>query len=211
MRCIVGIGNPGRTYEGSRHNCGFLVVDELARRHATGTWQGKWGALACEWPLPVALGGGKALLLKPQVFVNCSGEVVQAVLAFHHLTVGDLLVVVDDLNLPLGHLRLRPDGSAGGHNGLRDIEARIGQIYPRLRLGIGRPAPGIDQVAYVLGRFSAAELVEVQTLVPKAVDCVEAWLGEGLAAASRFNGPLRPEAPESEGGQEPLAGEPRPS
>lgn len=211
MRCIVGIGNPGREYEGTRHNCGFLVVDELVRRHAPGAWRDKWGALVCEWPLPVALGGGKALLLKPQGFVNCSGAVVQAVLAFHQLPVGELLVVVDDLNLPLGHLRLRPDGSAGGHNGLRDIEARIGPAYPRLRLGIGHPAAGADQVAYVLGRFPATELAEVQALVAKAADCVEVWLREGLTAASRFNGPLRPEAPAAEDGpEEPGAKPPAP-
>jgi peptidyl-tRNA hydrolase, PTH1 family len=194
MRVILGIGNPGSAYERTRHNCGFLVLDELARRHALGDWSKRWNALVCDWRVPEALGGGRALLVKPQTYVNLSGESAQAVLAFHKLLPTDMLVVVDDLNLPLGHLRLRPDGSAGGHNGLKDIEARLGKAYPRLRVGIGRPAAN-DQVDHVLGAFSEAERDDLSVMLAKAADCVEGWLREGVAVACRFNGPSRPPPP----------------
>ena len=193
MRVILGICNPGATYERTRHNCGFLVLDELARRHGLGGWSKRWNALVCDWRLSDPLAGERALLVKPQTYVNLSGESAQAVLAFHKAMPHELLVVVDDINLPLGHLRLRPDGSAGGHNGLKDIEARIGKAYPRLRVGIGRPAN--DQVDHVLGMFSEAERVEVDAMIAKAADCVEGWLREGVAVACRFNGPSRPPAP----------------
>lgn len=189
MRVVLGIGNPGSAYERTRHNCGFLVLDELARRHRLDGWSKRWNALVCDWRLSDAQGGGRALLVKPQTFVNLSGEAAQAALAFHKLPPTDLLVVVDDINLPLGHLRLRPEGSAGGHNGLKDIEARIGNVYPRLRVGIGRPAD--DQVDHVLGVFTEAERDDLSAMITKAADCVEGWLREGVAAACRFNGPSR--------------------
>lgn len=193
MRVVLGIGNPGSAYERTRHNCGFFVIDELARRHRLDGWSKRWNAQVCDWRLSDTLGGDRALLVKPQTFVNLSGESAQAVLAFHKLAPSDLLVVVDDINLPLGHLRLRPDGSAGGHNGLKDIEVRIGKAYPRLRLGIGQPAN--DQVDHVLGTFSDAERDDLTAMITKAADCVEGWLRDGVAAACRFNGPSRPSAP----------------
>ncbi len=198
MRCILGIGNPGATYDGTRHNLGFAVVDELARRHASGAWSRKWSSLVSEWRMPPEMapvgGDDKALLVKPQTFVNVSGDAAQAILAFFKAPVSDLLVVVDDLNLALGHLRLRADGSAGGHNGLRDIEAKIGNHYPRLRLGMGPLPPGGEQVAFVLGGFSPGERREADAMVAKAADCAEAWLREGVVVACRYNGPLvRPE------------------
>lgn len=186
MHVIVGIGNPGREYEGTRHNCGYLVLDELATRHGLGPWRKDWNALVVDWP---GAPGGRVLLVKPQTFVNRSGETVQAVLAFHKLSVNDLLVVVDDLNLAPGLLRLRPDGSPGGHNGLKDIQARIGPIYPRLRLGIGRPPPGGDQVNWVLGGFAAEERPVVAAMVQRAADCCTQWLVEGVQVACRFNAP----------------------
>jgi PTH1 family peptidyl-tRNA hydrolase len=193
MRVILGIGNPGTQYERTRHNVGFLVLDELARRHRLDGWSKRWQALTCDWRVPDGLGGDRGLLVKPQTFVNLSGESAQAVLAFHKLLPSDLLVVVDDINLPLGTLRLRPEGSAGGHNGLKDIEARIGKAYPRLRLGIGKPAN--DQVDHVLGAFTAAEQEDLIAMIAKAVDCVEGWVKEGVTAACRFNGPARPPLP----------------
>ncbi len=194
MRVVLGIGNPGREYEGTRHNCGFMVLDELARRHGLGPWNKRWNALVCDWS--AAPGSGKTLLIKPQTYVNLSGEAAQSALAFHKSAVTELLVVVDDLNLPLGALRVRGEGSAGGHNGLRDIEARIGQIYPRLRIGIGKPVgAGGEQIGHVLGRFAPDERADAEAMVAKAADAVEAWLGGGLGAALAFNGPLRPEPP----------------
>jgi peptidyl-tRNA hydrolase, PTH1 family len=120
---------------------------------------------------------------------------VQAVIAFHKLSLSEVLVVVDDLNLALGHLRLRPDGSPGGHNGLKDIQARLGAIYPRLRLGIGRPPAGGDQVNWVLGRFQPEEQAAVTAMASRAADCCERWLVEGMTIACRFNGPSLPPAP----------------
>ena len=193
MRVILGIGNPGSQYERTRHNAGFLALDALARRHGLGPWNKRWEALVCDWRLPEALGGDRALLVKPQTFVNLSGESAQAVLAFHKLPPADLLVVVDDINLPVGTLRLRADGSAGGHNGLKDIEARIGKACPRLRLGIGRPAH--DQIDHVLGTFTAGEQGDLDAMIGKAVDCIDGWVKDGVAVACRFNGPARPAPP----------------
>lgn len=196
QRVVLGIGNPGRAYERTRHNCGFMVVDELARRHGIGGWTRKWNAQVADWQVPSALGGGRVLLVKPQTFVNASGESAQAVLAFHKLALDQMLVVVDDLNLPLGTLRLRPSGSAGGHNGLRDIEARLGNGYPRLRVGIGAPvAAGAQQVGHVLSGFAPEEQDDVQAMIAKACDCVEGWLRGGMSIACAYNGPLRPPPP----------------
>jgi peptidyl-tRNA hydrolase, PTH1 family len=193
-RVILGIGNPGREYEGTRHNLGFDVVDELARR-----WGGqfskhaKWQTDLCELPLLPSLGARRILLLKPRTYVNCSGRVVQAVLSFYKLLPEQLLVVVDDLHLRLGDIRLRGNGSAGGHNGLRDIEAQIGRAYPRMRLGIKNPErQDQDQVGFVLGRFAPDEQDDAVLLRQKSTDCCQCWLNEGLDAAMRFNGPLRP-------------------
>jgi peptidyl-tRNA hydrolase, PTH1 family len=189
MRVILGIGNPGAEYVRTRHNCGFMVVDELAERHRLEGWSKRWSAMVCEWSLPESLGGQRALLVKPLTYVNLSGESAQAILAFYKVPPSDLLVIVDDINLPLGHLRLRGDGSAGGHNGLKDIEARLGKQYPRLRLGIGRPVH--DQIDHVLSAFSQAEQPEVQAMISRGVDCVEGWLQDGLTTACRYNGPAR--------------------
>ncbi|MFM2092073.1 MAG: Peptidyl-tRNA hydrolase, partial [Planctomycetota bacterium] len=139
--------------------------------------------------------GRRLLLVKPTTFVNGSGEAAQAVLAFHKAAPADLLVLVDDLNLPLGDLRLRAEGSAGGHNGLRDIEARLGKAYPRLRLGIGRPRPDQDQIGFVLGRFAPEERADAEACATKAADAALAWAEAGVQVACRFNGPLRPPPP----------------
>jgi len=193
MRCVLGIGNPGGDYAGTRHNCGFLVLDELARRHRLESWHKRWHALIAEWRPDADHGGDRVVLVKPQTFVNASGEAAQAVCTFHKILPTDLLVVVDDLNLPLGGLRLRATGSAGGHNGLKDIEARLGPDYPRLRLGIGAPAG--NQIGHVLGSFAEHERADAEAMIAKAADCVESWLREGVVVACRFNGPLRPPPP----------------
>jgi PTH1 family peptidyl-tRNA hydrolase len=194
MRLVIGIGNPGAAYADTRHNLGFLVLDELAMRHQLSSWSRRWSSQIAEWPQ--APGDGTVALLKPQTFVNASGEAVQAAAAFYKLPLGALLVVVDDLNLPLGTLRLRGSGSAGGHNGLRDIEARLGPGYPRLRLGIGQPAQGEGaHLGHVLGRFAAQEQEPVRAMVARAADCVESWCAGGLEGAARFNGAGTPAAP----------------
>jgi PTH1 family peptidyl-tRNA hydrolase len=195
MKVILGIGNPGRQYDGTRHNLGFAVIDALVAAHGLGAPTKRFDAECWEWRLPSDLGDGKALLLKPRTFVNLSGQAAQAALAFYKVPPADLLVLVDDLNLALGDLRLRPTGSAGGHNGLRDIEAKLGQGYCRLRLGMGPLPPGADQVGFVLGGFAPEQQADARALVTKATDCCRAWLREGCVIACSFNGPLRPPPP----------------
>ena len=186
MRCVHGIGNPGSTYDGTRHNLGFAVVDEIARRHGCTDWQRKWSSLVCAWRLPQTLipadGDDHALLIKPQTFVNLSGEALQAVLAFHKISASDILVVVDDLTLPLGDLRLRPDGSAGGHNGLRDIDAHVGKDYRRVRIGIGHPGHKDLVLNWVLRDFEPDERDDKTGWVPKLLGALaeeSALLAEG--------------------------------
>lgn len=192
VRIILGIGNIGSQYVGTRHNVGFEVIDALAQRHGVTQWSRRHHAQIATW----RSAHGPILLVKPETYVNGSGEAAQALLAFHQAAPSDLLVVVDDLNLELGTLRLRADGSAGGHNGLRDIESRIGASYPRLRIGIGAPpAAGEAQIGHVLGRWSEAERTDVRDMLAKAADCAERWLADGVAAACQFNGPLRPPPP----------------
>ena len=210
MQVILGIGNPGREYAATRHNIGFMVVDELARRAGLFSFerQKKWKTEIGEWRRGHGGGGGggdgKVLLLKPQTYVNLSGTTAQAALAFHKLKPEALLVVVDDLNLPLGTLRLRGDGSSGGHNGLKDIEARLGKGYPRLRIGIGGHQG--DQIGHVLGSFAPDEQDDVRLAITKAADCCERWLDAGLQAAMQMNGPLHPPPPKPKPEPKPKTG-----
>ncbi len=190
-RVILGIGNPGEEYRGTRHNIGWMAVDALHAALGGGAWTRRFSGLACE----VGDRGRRLLLLKPQTYVNLSGESAQAALAFYRLPVERLLVVVDDLHLDLGTLRLRPDGSAGGHNGLKDIAQRIGQGYARLRIGVGRMPACFDQVAYVLGRFPPEQAADAALAAAKAADACRQWAQEGAGVACRVNGPLRPPAP----------------
>jgi PTH1 family peptidyl-tRNA hydrolase len=195
LRVILGIGNPGKNYEGTRHNLGFAVLDHLHQAHGLGPWSRRFDALCTEWLLPAELGGGKALLLKPQTYVNLSGQCAQAVLAFYKIPLSDLLVVVDDLALNLGDLRLRPGGSSGGHNGLKDIQARLGDGYARVRLGMGPLPPGADQVGFVLSGFAPDQRADADAMLAKASDCCRGWLREGCSVACRYNGPLHPPPP----------------
>ncbi len=188
MRLIIGIGNPGQQYEHTRHNCGFMALDAIFQRYGLGNWTKRFQALTCDWLTP---SGEKALLIKPQTYVNQSGSTVVGAMSFYKVVPSEVLVVVDDIHLPLGHLRLRPEGSAGGHNGLRDIERCIGKNYARLRLGIGQPSTAAAQVDFVLGRFQADERGDVDEMLAKTVDCITAWIADGQGIACKFNGPLR--------------------
>jgi len=190
MLAVIGIGNPGAEYAGTRHNCGFAVVDRIAAEEGLDFDRNKkWKADVASWRVDEE----RILLIKPQTYVNLSGATVQGILAFYKLPPSSLLVVVDDINLPLGTLRLRPQGSAGGHNGLRDIEARIGRAYPRLRCGVG--APEGDQVAHVLDRFADHERDDAEAMIAKAADCVRGWVRKGCEVMCVYNGPLRPPEP----------------
>jgi peptidyl-tRNA hydrolase, PTH1 family len=170
---VVGLGNPGRSYERTRHNLGFLVADELARRHG-GSWRKRKRTEAA----PVSLGFQDVTLLKPTTFMNNSGS------ALADYRTEDLIVVHDDLDLPEGDVRVKVGGGAGGHNGLRSVIGHLGPDFVRVRVGVGRPPPGMGVTDYVLGKMDAA----VRDAVPRATDAVEAVVEDGLEAAmNRFN------------------------
>jgi PTH1 family peptidyl-tRNA hydrolase len=186
MKLIVGLGNPGLEYAGTRHNVGFDVVDRLAARFAPGTApRSRFGGLAVE----AEVGGEKCLLLKPMTYMNLSGQPVQEAVRFFKLEASkDLLVIVDDLALPCGSIRLRPDGSSGGHNGLADIGLRLSSNHwARLRIGIDPPGR-VRQSDYVLGKFSPDQLALVGPSLDEAARAAEAWAARGLEdAMNRFN------------------------
>ena len=191
MKIVLGIGNPGKEYERTRHNVGWLILDHMA--------QGLAAFQKTKWPLHMASlvhpHVGKVLLVKPTTFVNRSGQAAQALCSYYEVAPQDLLILSDDIHLDLGTLRLRGEGGHGGHNGLRDIIAHLGKGMPRLRFGVGKPHPGEDQVGHVLGAFHSEEQDDLQLGIHKAAKCVELWLTEGLQAAMTCNGPLRPPPP----------------
>jgi PTH1 family peptidyl-tRNA hydrolase len=183
---IVGLGNPGPTYEGTRHNVGSQVVEELARRHAFPKARRGFDGRCAEG----AIGGRPVLLLQPTTFMNDSGRSVAAALRALRLPLERVLVVHDHIDLPFGRLRLVEGGGSGGHNGLKSITGLLGPGYPRLRVGVDRPASyDPDVVAdYVLSRFGESR-AEVAELVSTSADAVELWLHDGLeVAANRVNG-----------------------
>jgi len=185
MKVLVGLGNPGRKYAETRHNVGFEVVAELARRHGASKPKVRFEAEISEAPV----GGDRLLLVAPQTFMNASGRTVRQLVDFYQLSVSDLLVVCDDINLPLAKLRMRRSGSAGGQKGLENVVLHLGtQNVPRLRIGIGLPPPGRDSADYVLDRFRKAEREAIDVAIATAADAVEAWLAEGIdRAMNRFN------------------------
>jgi PTH1 family peptidyl-tRNA hydrolase len=178
MKVIVGLGNPGRRYEGTRHNVGYAVIDLLAKSPRCGRSQSRFNAQIVE----LMEEQEKLLLVKPETFMNLSGRCVQQVVAFYQLPLTELLVVCDDVNLPLGKLRARARGTHGGHNGLRNIQEHLGTSdYPRLRIGVGNP-DGKDLVDHVLGRFRAGESAVIDDAVGLAVEAVGVWIHRGMEA-----------------------------
>ena len=191
-KIVLGIGNPGKQYENTRHNLGFMVVDRLAQRYGAGLNNRKWNAIYGE----AMVDGCKVLLVQPQTFVNASGPVLRQIMDFYKIELADTLVIVDDLHLKFGDIRLRVGGSHGGHNGLRDIERHCTREYPRIRMGIGKPkSAGAEQVGHVLGGFHPDEKVDMDKFLNKASDCTHAWITNGVKAAMNFNGPLNPPPP----------------
>lgn len=184
LKLIVGLGNPGPRYARSRHNVGFQVVEEVARAHRIEFSRKRFNAHLAEG----TVAGERVILAKPQTFMNLSGDAVAKLVAFYKVPPNRLLVVYDDLDLPLGKIRLRPQGSAGGHHGMESIVARIGRTdFPRLRIGIGRPNPEAD-VDHVLGAFSGEERRAMDEVIPRAARAVETWLSHGIdAAMNEFN------------------------
>ena len=187
MKLIVGLGNPGKQYERTRHNVGFEVLDELARR-ATAVFRKPW--LAKAETATAQLAGQEALLAKPVTFMNLSGEAVARLAQKRGLDPADIVVVSDDVELPLGRLRIRAHGGAGGHNGLASVIARLGSDnFARIRVGIGRDAHERDTTEHVLGRFSAEERRALEPVIAAAADAAECILADGVEVAmNRFNG-----------------------
>ena len=177
MKLIVGLGNPGRKYQGTRHNVGFAVLAELARRFATGRPKSKFHGEVVE----ADVDGQQALLLGPETYMNHSGASVQAARDFYKLPHEALLVVCDDLNLPLAKPRFRARGSSGGQKGLADVIRRLGtEEFSRLRIGIGPPPEGWDATDYVLGRFTPEEKPDMEKAILRAADAVVVWARQGI-------------------------------
>src|SRR5262245_23905456 len=185
-KLVVGLGQPGSKYEGTRHNIGFEVVDRLAEGGSGATFTRKFDGLLAETEIDFR----RVLLLKPETFMNLSGRSVAQALRFYKLELSDLLVVCDDLNLPLGKLRIRAGGSDGGQKGLRDISAHLGsEQYARLRIGIGERGP-VDAADFVLSRFRSTERPLIDDALILASQAVAVWTSRGMAdAMNRFNGP----------------------
>jgi PTH1 family peptidyl-tRNA hydrolase len=180
MKLVVGLGNPGEKYRGTRHNVGFEVVDLLVARHVPRGWETAPGeALEARWRRE---GDGPVLLARPLTFMNLSGQAVQALCHYYKVALVDLLVVCDDVNLPLGRLRSRGSGSEGGHNGLRSMAESLGTVdYARLRVGVGRGDMRRDLADHVFARFEPDEARAIEDAIARAADAVEMWISDGLA------------------------------
>ncbi|MDX1965137.1 MAG: aminoacyl-tRNA hydrolase [Pirellulales bacterium] len=199
MKFIVGLGNPGKKYAGTRHNVGFDVLEILRRRWQAGTGRTQFQAEVVEVAAPAFRGAGsaaaavaaeKVLLIWPQTFMNLSGSSVLAARDFYKVSPTDILVICDDFAIPLGRLRIRPFGSAGGQNGLADVLKRLGtNNIPRLRIGVGPLPPGWNAAEFVLGRFTATEQTEIDIQLQRAADAAALWAGTGdlSAAMNQYN------------------------
>jgi PTH1 family peptidyl-tRNA hydrolase len=191
MCLIAGLGNPGSEYARTRHNVGFLLADKLVER-----WRAEW-ALEKKFSARVAkaeFAGQRVILCQPQTYMNLSGEAVGALSDFYRIPAAKVLLLVDDADLPFGQIRLRPDGSSGGHHGLESVEQHLAtRAYPRLRLGIGRRADGVREITgHVLGQFNAADAGLLGQILDRAVGQVECLLIEGVQSAmNKFNGAVQ--------------------
>jgi peptidyl-tRNA hydrolase, PTH1 family len=186
LKLIAGLGNPGSKYRGTRHNVGFEVVDTLATRAGIEFESAPAEALMARWRRGV---DENALIVKPLTFMNLSGQAIGELLRYFKIDVADLLVVVDEAQLPLGKLRARMRGSAGGHNGLKNVIAHLGEDFSRLRMGVGRGDSRRDLADHVLARFDADEAADVERMITRAADAAETFITSGIAAVmNQYNG-----------------------
>lgn len=175
MKCIVGLGNPGKKYKSTRHNIGFMVIEELLHRH-------QWGPLKEDkfkgkYALEHYDQGEKVILLQPQTYMNLSGESIRPLIDYYNVKLEEVLVIYDDLDLPIGKIRLRQKGGHGGHNGIRSTIDHLGtKEFKRLRIGVGRPTGPAPVVDYVLGSFSKEQQEDAIISVKEAADACDAWL-----------------------------------
>ena len=186
MHLVVGLGNPGRSYERTRHNIGFLVAEHTASRWgANPHHKQQFGALVGDGNIA----NQRVVFVEPQGFMNTSGQPVATAAGFFRVQPSEVLVIHDDMDLPFGAIRCKKGGGHGGHNGLRDISRTIGPEYVRVRFGVGRPPAGWDPANYVLGKWSATEEQALPALLDIAADAVECIVREGVVSAcNRFNG-----------------------
>ncbi|MGY8770190.1 MAG: aminoacyl-tRNA hydrolase [Pirellulales bacterium] len=177
MKLIVGLGNPGRKYEGTRHNVGFELLDQLSELFGGGSPRTKFNGLLID----ISIGGEKAILLYPQTYMNNSGNCVRAAVDFYKIPLHDLLIACDDFNLPLNKLRLRANGSAGGQKGLADGNQKLSnEEFPRLRIGIGPLPEKMEVTNFVLGKFSKNERIDVEQVLFRARNAVVDWIEHDL-------------------------------
>ncbi|MBV9972900.1 MAG: aminoacyl-tRNA hydrolase [Candidatus Eremiobacteraeota bacterium] len=181
---IVGLGNPGREYARTRHNVGFGVVEELAKRWSVTSWKNKDSARQA------VISQRRVVLVEPTSYMNRSGVPLRLISAWYRTAPDAILVICDDLDLPFGSLRMRPHGGHGGNNGLRSIIATIGENFPRIRIGIGRPK--FDSVDHVLSEFTAEERQGVPAIIEAAAEGAERWLAEGIESAMQFVNTVKP-------------------
>jgi len=189
LHLIVGLGNPGREYAGTRHNVGFMLVERLAaERRLSWTLEKKFSARLAKWEH----GELKVILCEPQTYMNLSGNAVGAVSRFYRIEPDKILIVVDDADLPLGQIRMKPEGSSGGHHGLDSVEQQLAtRAYPRLRIGIGRAGEERQITNYVLGTFGAEDKEILGNVLQRAAGQVDCWLNAGIQMAmNRFNGDI---------------------
>lgn len=187
---IVGLGNPGREYRDNRHNLGFMALEHLADTHRIDVSRSQHRAITGSGQIA----GRPVILARPLTYMNKSGDAVGPLASYYKIDPADVLVMYDDLDLALGTIRLRPEGGAGGHNGMRSIINHLGEAFPRLRMGIGRPPGRMPGAAYVLQDFGEEERVVVQEMLDEMVLAVETFLSEGIdLAMSRHNGPVTAE------------------
>ena len=181
MYIIAGLGNPGRNYVGTRHNVGFEVLDAVAAKYDIQIKKLKFNAIYGEG----TIGGEKVILVKPQTYMNLSGESIRDFKAWYKTDTTEIIVIYDDISLPVGKLRLRPKGSAGGHNGIKSIIYQLNSdIFPRIKVGVGKPEnPDYDLADYVLGKFSSAEVKTLVESAIRAADAVEVIIRDGMEKA----------------------------
>jgi len=184
---VVGLGNIGKKYDGTRHNIGFMVVDSIAERYDAPFKPSRTGKGDSAI---ININENRVMLLKPNTYMNRSGEAVAAVMKYYKISKHKLLVISDDINLPVGKLRFRAKGSDGGHNGLFNIANRLqGDDFSRLRIGVGQVPPEMEQADYVLSRFISGEKTQIDMAISTAADGIKDWVLEGLeAAANKYNG-----------------------
>lgn len=196
MKLVVGLGNPGPRYNGTRHNIGFAVLDYLVAGSRLSSWRSRFESEVAE----IAEGVEHVLLVKPQTFMNLSGRAVWQFVDFYKLPLTELLVVCDDIALPTGKLRVRAKGSDGGQKGLRSIQGSLGtDEYARLRVGVGSPDEHMDAADYVLSRFKPGERDVVEDAIAKAAQGVLTWVRSGIdVCMNQVNGEPKPKKPKPE-------------